>query len=117
MEQAQCKSNLYPFIYSTAPNSSTLSDGAACIILASGSAVKKYNLVVLAELKGYADAAIEPERFTVAPSYAVPKALAKAGIAQSEIDYFEFNEAFSVVALANCKRLDINVGKVNVYGG
>lgn len=79
--------------------------------------MKKYNLVAIAELKGYADAAIEPERFTVAPSYAVPKALEKAGMKQSDIDYFEFNEAFSVVALANCKRLGIDDKIVNIYGG
>jgi acetyl-CoA C-acetyltransferase len=78
---------------------------------------KKLRNLILASIKGYADAAHEPEWFTTAPSKALPKALAKAGVSQNEIDYFEFNEAFAVVGLANMKLLGLNDSTVNVNGG
>lgn len=78
---------------------------------------KELNLTPLCAIQGYADAAHEPEWFTTAPSKALPKALAKAGVSQDEIDFFEFNEAFSVVGLANMKILGLTDEKVNVNGG
>ena len=78
---------------------------------------KELNLKPLATIKGYADAALEPEWFTIAPAKAIPKALAKADTTLDAIDYFEFNEAFSVVGLANTKLLGIDAKKVNVNGG
>ena len=69
------------------------------------------------DIKGYADAALEPEWFTIAPAKAIPKALAKANTSIDSIDYFEFNEAFSVVGLANTKLLGLDADKVNVNGG
>ena len=74
-------------------------------------------LNILATIKGYADAAVEPEWFTIAPSKAVPKALEKANISISEVDFFEFNEAFSVVGLANTKLLKLDESKININGG
>ncbi|KAJ3125525.1 erg10, acetyl-CoA C-acetyltransferase [Nowakowskiella sp. JEL0407] len=101
----------------TAPNASTLSDGAAAIILVSGEKVKELGLKPIAKIRSFADAALEPERFTIAPSLAIPKALEKAKISIDEVDYFEINEAFSVVALANQKILNIDPSKVNAFGG
>ncbi|MEP0479396.1 MAG: acetyl-CoA C-acetyltransferase, partial [Nonlabens sp.] len=74
-------------------------------------------LTALATIIGYADAAQEPKYFTTAPAKALPKALNKAGVAISDVDYFEFNEAFAVVGLANMKILGLNDSNVNVYGG
>tara|TARA_B110000977_G_scaffold198324_1_gene282933 strand:- start:2915 stop:4099 length:1185 start_codon:yes stop_codon:yes gene_type:complete len=101
----------------TAANASTINDGAAALILMSAEKAKSLGLRPLATIKGYADAALEPEWFTIAPAKALPKALSKAGIQQSEIDFFEFNEAFSVVGLANMKLLNIPDTKVNIHGG
>jgi acetyl-CoA C-acetyltransferase len=101
----------------TAANASTINDGAAALILMSAEKAKSLGLRPLATIKGYADAALEPEWFTIAPAKALPKALSKAGIQQSEIDFFEFNEAFSVVGLANMKLLNIPNTKVNIHGG
>jgi len=101
----------------TAANASTLNDGAAALVLMSEEKAKELNLKPLAKIIGYADAAHEPEWFTTAPSKALPKALAKARISQDDVDYFEFNEAFSVVGLANIKILGINPSRVNVNGG
>ncbi len=101
----------------TAANASTLNDGAAALVLMSKEKAKELNLKPLAKIIGYADAAHEPEWFTTAPAKAIPKALAKAGISQDDVDYFEFNEAFAVVGLANIKILGINPSKVNVNGG
>ena len=101
----------------TAANASTLNDGAAALVLMSLEKANELNLKPLAKIKGYADAAQEPEWFTTAPAKALPKALAKAGISQNEVDYFELNEAFSVVGLANIKILGLNPEKVNVNGG
>ena len=101
----------------TAANASTINDGAAALVLMSAEKANSLGLRPMATIKGYADAALEPEWFTIAPAKALPKALSKAGIKQSEIDFFEFNEAFSVVGLANMKLLNIPDSKVNIYGG
>ncbi len=101
----------------TAANASTINDGAGAVILMSAKKAKKLGLKPLARIMSYADAAHEPKWFTTAPSKALPKALAKAGIQQSEVDYFEFNEAFSVVGLANLKLLGISQDDANVNGG
>ncbi|MGB5499933.1 MAG: acetyl-CoA C-acyltransferase [Maribacter sp.] len=101
----------------TAANASTINDGAAAIILMSADKAKELKLTPLATIKGYADAAHEPEWFTTAPAKALPKALDNAGIAINDVDYFEFNEAFSVVGLANMKLLGLNDANVNVHGG
>ncbi len=101
----------------TAANASTLNDGAAALVLMSAEKALELGLKPIAKIKGYADAAQEPEWFTTAPAKAMPKAYAKAGVAQDEIDYFELNEAFSVVGLANIKLLGLNPDKVNVNGG
>lgn len=101
----------------TAANASTINDGAGAVILMTKEKAEALNLEVLCTIKSYADAATDPEWFTTAPSKALPKALAKAGVGQGEIDYFEFNEAFSVVGLANMKILGLSADKVNVNGG
>ena len=101
----------------TAANASTINDGAGAVILMTKEKAEELNLEVLCTIKSYADAATDPEWFTTAPSKALPKALAKAGVGQGEIDYFEFNEAFSVVGLANMKILGLSADKVNVNGG
>jgi len=101
----------------TAANASTLNDGASALILASEEAVAKYGLKPLAKIVSYADAAQEPEWFTTAPSLAVPKALEKANLSIANIDYWELNQAFSVVGLANMKVLGLDPAKVDVNGG
>ncbi|MCS7086173.1 MAG: acetyl-CoA C-acyltransferase [Bacteroidia bacterium] len=101
----------------TAANASKINDGAAALILASETAVKKYNLRPTARVAGFADAAREPEWFTVAPADAVPAAAKKAGLSLGQIDVFEINEAFSVVALVNQKLMDIPDEKLNPNGG
>ncbi|WP_270087323.1 thiolase family protein [Sphingobacterium sp. SYP-B4668] len=101
----------------TAANASTISDGAAVLILVSEEKMNALSLTPLAEIIAYADAEQAPEWFTTTPSVASNKVLKKAGLSISDIDYFEFNEAFSVVALANAKILDISLSKINVYGG
>lgn len=101
----------------TAANSSTINDGAAAMVLMSEAKAKELGLEVLAYVKSYADAAQEPVWFTTAPAKALPKALDKAGISLDDVDYFEFNEAFAVVGLANMKILGLDDSKVNVNGG
>ena len=101
----------------TAANASTINDGAAALVLMSEEKAKELNIKPIATIKGYADAAHEPEWFTTAPAKALPKALEKANISISDVDYFEFNEAFSVVGLANMKILGLNDTNVNVNGG
>ena len=101
----------------TAANASTLNDGASALILASKEAVEKHGLTPIAKILSYADAAQAPEWFTTAPSLAVPKALAKAGLTTENVDYWEFNQAFSVVGLANAKILGLDASKVDVNGG
>jgi len=101
----------------TAANASTINDGAAALVLMSKAKADELGLKPLATIKSYADAAQEPKWFTTAPAKALPKALAKANLKQNEIDFFEFNEAFSVVGLANMKILGLNDSNVNVNGG
>lgn len=101
----------------TAANASTLNDGASALILVSKEKMEELKLTPLAKIVSYADAAHEPENFTTAPSKALPIALKKAGLEVSDIDFFEFNEAFSVVGLANNKILGLDASKVNVNGG
>ena len=101
----------------TAANASTINDGAAAVILMSEEKAIALGLKPLAYIKGYADAAQEPKWFTTSPAKALPKALEKAGIAISDVDYFEFNEAFAVVGLANSKILGLGNSNVNVNGG
>lgn len=101
----------------TAANASTLNDGASALILVSKEKMEELGLKPLARIVSYADAAQEPENFTTAPSKALPIALKKAGLELSDIDFFEFNEAFSVVGLANNKILGLDASKVNVNGG
>ncbi len=101
----------------TAANASTLNDGASALVLVSGEKLKELNLTPLARIVSYADAAHEPEWFTTAPAKALPIALKKANLELSDIDFFEFNEAFSVVGLANNKILGLDSSKVNVQGG
>ncbi|MGE8428497.1 MAG: thiolase family protein [Sphingobacterium sp.] len=101
----------------TAANASTISDGAAAVLLMSGEKLEELGLVPLAEIIAYADAEQAPEWFTTTPSIATNKVLKKAGLTIADIDYFEFNEAFSVVALANAQILGLPMNKVNVYGG
>jgi acetyl-CoA C-acetyltransferase len=101
----------------TAANASTINDGAAALVLMSEEKAKDLGLKPLAYIKSYADAEQDPKWFTTAPAKALPKALDKAGISISDVDYFEFNEAFSVVGLANMKILGLSDDKVNVNGG
>lgn len=101
----------------TAANSSTINDGAAAMILMSEKKAKELGLTPLAYIKSYADAAQDPKWFTTAPAKALPKALDKAGLDIKDVDYFEFNEAFAVVGLANMKILGLDDSKVNVNGG
>jgi acetyl-CoA C-acetyltransferase len=101
----------------TAANASTINDGAAAIVLMSMEKAEELGIQPLAVIKGYGDAALEPSEFTIAPSKALPVALKNAGVSQDDIDFFEFNEAFSVVGLANMKLLGLNDHNVNVYGG
>ena len=101
----------------TAANASTINDGAAAILLMSKEKADKLGLKPIAKLIGYGDAAQEPEWFTTAPAKAIPKAIAKAGLTADQIDYYEINEAFSVVALAALKELKLDESKVNVNGG
>lgn len=101
----------------TAANASTLNDGASALILMTAEKAKELGLKPLVKIISYADAACEPEKFTIAPSLALPKALKKANLSLDDIDFFEFNEAFSVVGLANAKILNIDSSKVNVNGG
>tara|TARA_Y100000589_G_C27186951_1_gene643099 strand:- start:1400 stop:2578 length:1179 start_codon:yes stop_codon:yes gene_type:complete len=101
----------------TAANASTLNDGAAAILLMSGEKANKLGIKPLAKILSYADSANKPEWFTTAPSKALTTALDKANLSTSDVDYFELNEAFSVVGLANIKILGLDASKVNIHGG
>ena len=101
----------------TAANASTLNDGASALVLMCSQKAKQLNLKPIARILSYADASQNPEWFTTAPSKALPLALKKAKLTINDIDYFELNEAFSVVGLANINLLKIDKQKVNVYGG
>ncbi|MDT0641728.1 acetyl-CoA C-acyltransferase [Zunongwangia sp. F363] len=101
----------------TAANASTINDGAGAMVLMSREKAEELGLKVLATIRSFADAAQEPKWFTTSPAKALPKALAKANISQDDVDFFEFNEAFSVVGLANMKILGLSDEKTNVNGG
>ena len=101
----------------TAANASTINDGAAALVLMSKEKADELGLTPIATIRSYADAAQEPKWFTTAPAKALPKALAKANLTLDAIDFFEFNEAFSVVGLANMKILGLQDANVNVNGG
>jgi acetyl-CoA C-acetyltransferase len=101
----------------TAGNASTLNDGAAAIVLMSEEKAKELNIKPIAKIISYADASQEPEWFTTAPAKAIPKALEKANLNKNDVDYWELNEAFSVVGIANIKKLELDPEKVNIFGG
>jgi acetyl-CoA C-acetyltransferase len=101
----------------TAANASTINDGASALVLVSEAKAKELGLNLIAKIRGFGDAAQEPIWFTTAPSLAIPKALAHAGVSQDEIDFWEINEAFSAVALANQQKLNLDPAKLNAFGG
>lgn len=101
----------------TAGNASIISDGAAALVLVSGQKALELGLQVIGRIRGFADAAQAPELFTTAPALAIPKAIKNSGLESSQIDYYEINEAFSVVALVNQRLLNLNSGKLNAHGG
>lgn len=101
----------------TAANSSTMNDGAAALVLMSADKAKELNLKPIAKILSYADAEQAPEWFTTTPSLAVPKAIEKAGLEKNDIDFFELNEAFSVVGVVNIQKMELDGSKVNVNGG
>ncbi|KAI1090347.1 acetyl-CoA acetyltransferase [Rostrohypoxylon terebratum] len=101
----------------TAANAAPLNDGAAALVLMSEAKVKELGVTPIAKIRGWGDAAREPERFTTAPALAIPKAIKHAGLTDADVDFYEINEAFSVVALANMKLLGLSSDKVNVFGG
>jgi acetyl-CoA C-acetyltransferase len=101
----------------TAPNAAPLNDGASALVLVSEAKLKELGLKPLAKILGWGDAAQKPSKFTTAPALAIPKAIKHAGIDTSKVDFYEINEAFSVVALANMKLLGLDESKVNVNGG
>jgi len=101
----------------TAANAAPINDGAAAVVLVSEAKLKELNVKPIAKILGWGDAAREPERFTTAPALAIPKAIKHAGLTEADVDYYEINEAFSVVALANVQLLGLDADKVNVFGG
>lgn len=101
----------------TAANASTMNDGAAALVLMSADKAKELGITPIAKIRAYADAEQAPEWFTTSPSLAVPKAVAKAGLNMEDIDYWELNEAFSVVGIENARRMKLDPAKVNVHGG
>lgn len=101
----------------TAPNASPISDGACAVVLVSAATLSALKLTPIAKILGWGESAQAPSKFTTSPSLAIPKALKHAGITKDQVDYYEINEAFSVVALANLKLLGIDAEKVNVNGG
>ncbi|XP_057765100.1 acetyl-CoA acetyltransferase 2 isoform X2 [Salvia miltiorrhiza] len=101
----------------TAGNASSISDGAAALVLVSGAMAVKLGLNIIARIRGYADAAQAPELFTTAPAIAIPRAISQSGLKSSDIEFYEINEAFSVVALANQQLLSIDPARLNVHGG
>ncbi|GAA0184267.1 acyltransferase [Lithospermum erythrorhizon] len=101
----------------TAGNASSISDGAAALVLVSGEKARALGLHVIAKIRGFADAAQAPELFTTAPALAIPKAIKNSGLVASQIDYYEINEAFSVVALVNQRLLNLKSEQLNFHGG
>lgn len=101
----------------TAVNSSKINDGAAAVVLVSKAKMEELGLKPIAKVLGYADASQDPDWFTTTPAQAIPKALAKAGVSPEQVDFYEINEAFAVVALANIRELNLDPARVNVFGG
>jgi acetyl-CoA C-acetyltransferase len=101
----------------TAANASTINDGAAAVVLMSATKAKELGLTPIAKILGFADAAQDPMWFTTTPSLAIPKALKAAGVDQKDVAYYEINEAFSAVAIANNMKLGLDPSRVNVNGG
>ncbi|MBT0810663.1 acetyl-CoA C-acyltransferase [Litoribacter ruber] len=101
----------------TAANASTMNDGASAIILMSKEKAEELGLKPIAKILGFADAAQDPLWFTTAPALAIPKAIKNAGITEADVDYYEINEAFSAVAIANQKELNLDNDKLNIFGG
>lgn len=101
----------------TAANASTINDGASAIILISKSKMEELGLKPAAKVRGFGDAAQEPIWFTTSPSLAIPKAMKHAGVEKSDVDFYEINEAFAAVAIANNRQLELDPEKVNVFGG
>ncbi|MCH7400288.1 acetyl-CoA C-acyltransferase [Belliella kenyensis] len=101
----------------TAANASTMNDGASALILASKEKVQELGLKPIAKIRGFADAAQDPLWFTTAPALAIPKAIKHAGLTENDVDFYEINEAFAAVALANKKQLNLDNDKLNVFGG
>ncbi|WP_425392080.1 acetyl-CoA C-acyltransferase [Ekhidna sp.] len=101
----------------TAANASTINDGASALVLVSKEKAEELGLTLIAKIKGFGDAAQEPIWFTTAPSLAIPRALAHAGVEQGDVDFWEVNEAFSAVAIANQQKLGLDADKLNVFGG
>ena len=101
----------------TAPNSSTINDGAAALVLISGDKARELGISVIARIRGWGEAEQAPQYFTTTPSLAIPKALKHANLTPADVDFYEINEAFSAVALANQKILNLDSAKLNVFGG
>ncbi|SNS16564.1 acetyl-CoA C-acetyltransferase [Belliella buryatensis] len=101
----------------TAANASTMNDGASALILMSKEKVQELGVTPIAKIRGFADAAQDPIWFTTAPALAIPKAIKNAGLTENDVDFYEINEAFSAVAIANQKQLNLDVDKLNVFGG
>jgi acetyl-CoA C-acetyltransferase len=101
----------------TAANASTMNDGASALVLASKEKVQELGLTPIAKIRGFADAAQDPLWFTTAPALAIPKAIKNAGITERDVDFYEINEAFAAVAIANQRQLNLDNDKLNVYGG
>ncbi|MDI1322544.1 MAG: acetyl-CoA C-acyltransferase [Algoriphagus sp.] len=101
----------------TAANASTMNDGASALVLMSKEKMEELGLKPLAKIRGFADAATDPLWFTTAPALAIPKAIKHAGLTEADIDYYEINEAFAAVALANQRQLNLDNDKLNVFGG
>lgn len=101
----------------TAANASTMNDGASALILASKEKVQELGLKPIAKIRGFADAAQDPLWFTTAPALAIPKAIKNAGLTENDVDFYEINEAFAAVAIANQRQLNLDNDKLNVYGG
>ncbi|MCH6201628.1 acetyl-CoA C-acyltransferase [Aquiflexum sp. LQ15W] len=101
----------------TAANASTMNDGASALVLASKEKVEELGLIPIAKIRGFADAAQDPLWFTTAPALAIPKAIKNAGLAAEDVDFYEINEAFAAVAIANQRELHLDNDKLNVFGG
>ncbi|GAB2634013.1 acetyl-CoA C-acyltransferase [Belliella aquatica] len=101
----------------TAANASTMNDGASAILLMSKEKVQELGLTPIAKIRGFADAAQDPLWFTTAPALAIPKAIKNAGLTENDVDFYEINEAFSAVAIANQRQLNLDSDKLNVFGG